>query len=68
MNRRLANLYSRTGGEVMNLLCEIACVEKYAVIVVSHNVRLQSIAKRVITIEDGKLKSEEADGHDITAK
>lgn len=52
----------------MNLLCEIACVEKYAVIVVSHNVRLQSIAKRVITIEDGKLKSEEADGHDITAK
>lgn len=59
-----ANLDSRTGGEVMKLLCEIACVEKRAVIVVSHDVRLQSIAKRVITIEDGRLKSEEPGGHD----
>lgn len=59
-----ANLDSHTGTEVMKLLCEIACVERRAVIVVSHDVRLRSIAKRVITIEDGKLKSEEAGGHD----
>lgn len=59
-----ANLDSRTGSEVMKLLCEIACKEKRAVIVVSHDVRLRDIAMRVITIEDGRLKSEESGGHD----
>lgn len=59
-----ANLDSRTGTEVMEILCGIACKEKKAVIVVSHDMRLAHIAKRVITIEDGELVKEETGGHD----
>ena len=59
-----ANLDSRTGQEVMQLLCNTACAENRAVIIVSHDVRLKEVAKRVITIEDGKLTREEAGGHD----
>lgn len=50
----------------MQLLCSIACAEGKAVIIVSHDTRLRDVAKRVITIEDGKLGSEEKGGHDNT--
>lgn len=59
-----ANLDSKTGYEVMQLLCNTACEEKRAVIIVSHDVRLKEFAKRVITIEDGKLTKEEIGRHD----
>jgi putative ABC transport system ATP-binding protein len=61
-----ANLDSKTGQEVMQLLCSIACAEGKAVVIVSHDARLRDVAKRVITIEDGKLVSEEKGNHDDT--
>lgn len=58
-----ANLDSKTGFEVMQLLCQTACSEDRAVIIVSHDARLKEVAKRVITIEDGKLLKEEVGNH-----
>lgn len=63
-----ANLDSKTGHEVMQLLCEIACLENRAVIIVSHDTRLRDVAKRVITIEDGRLTKEERGNHDSNCK
>ena len=60
-----ANLDSKTGHEVMILLCEIACRENRAVIIVSHDQRLRAAAKRVITIEDGRLVREEPGDHNL---
>lgn len=59
-----ANLDSKTGQEVMQLLCETACAEGKAVIVVSHDERLIKVAKRVVTIEDGILTKEIPGGHE----
>lgn len=59
-----ANLDTKTGSEVMQLLCVTACAENRAVIIVSHDIRLKEVAKRVITIEDGRLTKEETGGHD----
>ncbi len=59
-----ANLDSKTGHEVMQLLCQTACSEGRAVIIVSHDQRLKDVAKRVITIEDGRLVSEEKGNHE----
>lgn len=61
-----ANLDSKTGFEVMRLLCAIACKADKAVVIVSHDLRLRDVAKRVITIEDGRLTREEKGGHDTT--
>lgn len=58
-----ANLDSKTGHEVMQLLCQTACRENRAVIIVSHDQRLKDVAKRVITIEDGRLVREEKGNH-----
>lgn len=60
-----ANLDSKSGKEVIELLCNIACAEGKVVIIVSHDSRLRDIAKRVITIEDGRLTREERGGHDM---
>ena len=59
-----ANLDAKTGAEVMRLLCNAACAENRAVVIVSHDVRLKEVAKRVITIEDGRLTKEEKGNHD----
>ena len=59
-----ANLDSKTGHEVMQLLCNTACSENRAVIIVSHDVRLKDVAKRIITIEDGRLVKEEKGNHE----
>lgn len=61
-----ANLDSKTGQEVMQLLCNTACSEDRAVIIVSHDQRLKEVVKRVITIEDGKLTREEKGNHEKT--
>ncbi|MBI2592377.1 ABC transporter ATP-binding protein [Candidatus Saccharibacteria bacterium] len=58
-----ANLDSKTGHEVMELLCNTACSEGRAVIIVSHDARLRDVAKRVIIIEDGRLVKEEMGNH-----
>ena len=59
-----ANLDGQTGQDVTLLLCETACRENRAVIIVSHDHRLRTAAKRVITIEDGHLSAEERGEHD----
>src|SRR3989344_2651167 len=59
-----ANLDAKTGAEVMQLLCNTACTETRAVIMVSHDTRLKDVAKRVITIEDGRLTKEEKGNHE----
>lgn len=59
-----ASLDSKTGNEIMQLLCDTACQEGRAVIIVSHDQRLRDIAHRVITIEDGLLTHEEKGKHD----
>lgn len=59
-----ANLDSKSGKEVTRLLCNIACAEGKAVIIVSHDTRLRDVAKRVIIIEDGRLVREEPGKHD----
>ncbi|MFB9653478.1 ABC transporter ATP-binding protein [Pseudarthrobacter oxydans] len=60
-----ANLDAKTGQDVTLLLCETACRENRAVIIVSHDQRLRTAAKRVITIEDGRLTTEEGGQHDL---
>lgn len=51
-----ANLDSKNGHEVMELLREIAKNEQRTVIIVSHDVRIKDIADRVLWLEDGKFK------------
>ncbi|MHA7221757.1 ABC transporter ATP-binding protein [Arthrobacter sp. RHLT1-20] len=63
-----ANLDAKTGQDVTLLLCETACRENRAVIIVSHDQRLRTAAKRVITIEDGRLTAEEAGEHHLNCR
>jgi putative ABC transport system ATP-binding protein len=51
-----ANLDSRNGHEVMQLLHDLAKREGHTVVVVSHDTRLQDIADRVLWLEDGRLR------------
>jgi putative ABC transport system ATP-binding protein len=51
-----ANLDSRHGWEVMQLLREIAGRGDRAVIVVSHDQRIREVADRVVWLEDGRIK------------
>lgn len=53
------NLDSKSGREVMALLCSIACNQDRGVIIVSHDLRLKEIADRILWIEDGKITKEE---------
>jgi putative ABC transport system ATP-binding protein len=50
-----ANLDSRHGHEVMELLRDLARKEGSAVVVVTHDTRLHEIADRVLWLEDGRL-------------
>ncbi|MBI3956903.1 MAG: ABC transporter ATP-binding protein [Candidatus Kerfeldbacteria bacterium] len=59
-----ANLDSKSGHDVMRLLCETACREKRAVVIVSHDERLKDVAMRVLWMEDGGLFREAPGGHD----
>ncbi len=58
-----ANLDSKSGHDVMQLLCGIACEEHRTVVIVSHDQRLRNMAMRVQWMEDGKLTQEEQGGH-----
>jgi putative ABC transport system ATP-binding protein len=50
-----ANLDSRHGAEVMQLLRELVTEHERGAVVVSHDTRLQAIADRVLLLEDGRL-------------
>lgn len=57
------NLDSKTGQEVMELLCcGLGCDKGRAIVVVTHDHRLEQIADRVLWLEDGLL----SDGDDIS--
>jgi putative ABC transport system ATP-binding protein len=55
-----ANLDSRNGHAVMELLTQLARAEGTAVVVVSHDTRLQHLADSVLWIEDGRLREANA--------
>ncbi len=59
-----ANLDSKTGATIVTTLCEIACRDNRAVVIVSHDERIEKAVKRIISIEDGKLIHETVGGHD----
>jgi len=63
-----ANLDSKTGQEVMRLLCGTACEEGQAIVVVSHDQRIKDIATRILWMEDGKIIREEKGGHESWCK
>ncbi len=62
-----ANLDSRTGQEVADILHRLAAAEGRAVIVVSHDQRLLKIASRVVWIEDGKITERRHDQAEASA-
>ncbi len=51
-----ANLDSKIGHEVMQLLRGIAKEQSRSVIIVSHDLRIKDIADRVVWLEDGQFK------------
>jgi putative ABC transport system ATP-binding protein len=61
-----ANLDSRSGTDAVSLLCQIACEQNKAIVIVSHDQRIEKFVKRIITIEDGKLGIVRKGGHDYT--
>lgn len=59
-----ANLDSKSGHEVMQLLCATACEQHRTVVIVSHDQRLKDVARRVLWMEDGRLTRSEPGGHE----
>lgn len=54
-----ANLDTKNGRAVMELIRDLARQEKTAVVVVSHDPRLKAIADRVLWLEDGRITHRE---------
>ncbi len=50
------NLDSKTGRQVIDLLCRIACEQERTVVMVGHDERIKDIAHRVLWMEDGRIK------------
>ena len=61
-------LDSKTGALILSLLQDIANNYKKTVIIVTHNSKIASIAKRVVTIQDGKILKDEINEHPIDVK
>jgi len=57
------NLDSQSGQEVMMILWEIARDTGCAVVLVTHDQRVEEIADRVLWLEDGALRDRKADHH-----
>lgn len=57
------NLDSQTGQEVMMILHDIARDQGYAVIMVTHDPRVEDIADRVMWLEDGTLRDRKFETH-----
>jgi putative ABC transport system ATP-binding protein len=58
------NLDSHRGQEVMMILHDIARDEGCAVVMVTHDPRVEEIADRVLWLEDGALRDRRSDRHD----
>jgi len=54
-----ANLDSKTGHQVAEILCRLGYEEDKGVIIVSHDQRLLDIASRVLRIEDGRISDQD---------
>ncbi len=57
------NLDSRKGQEVLMALYDIAHDEDRAVVIVTHDPRVEDIADHVFWLEDGKLRDRKAEAH-----
>jgi putative ABC transport system ATP-binding protein len=53
------NLDSESGGRVLGLFRSLARAEGRALVIVTHDTRVRTIADRVVTIRDGRLSHEE---------
>ncbi|MFQ6068527.1 MAG: ABC transporter ATP-binding protein [Candidatus Bathyarchaeia archaeon] len=53
-----ANLDSKIGREVTELLCRVACEQDKSVVIVSHDKRIKYIANRILYLEDGRITKE----------
>jgi putative ABC transport system ATP-binding protein len=60
------NLDSQRGLEVAMILHEIARVDHRAVVIVTHDERIEDIADRILWLEDGKLRDRKAEQHEWT--
>ncbi len=49
------NLDSKTGHEIMSLLRRLAHEDRTAVVVVTHDHRINDLADRIVTLEDGRI-------------
>jgi len=57
------NLDSQTGQDVMMILHDIAKDHGYAVIMVTHDPRVEDIADRIMWLEDGALRDRKSETH-----
>lgn len=60
------NLDSERGSQVAMLLHDIAKQDNRAVIIVTHDPRIEDIADRVMWLEDGKIRDRKEEPHDWT--
>lgn len=58
------NLDSANGQEVMMILHDIARDEGRAIILVSHDPRVEDVADRILWLEDGEFRDRKAEQHD----
>lgn len=58
------NLDSQLGQEVMMILHDVARDEGRAVLIVTHDPRVEDIADRILWLEDGKLRDRKAEPHE----
>jgi putative ABC transport system ATP-binding protein len=57
------NLDSQTGQDVMMILHDVARDDGAAVLIVTHDPRVEDIADRVLWLEDGQLRDRKAESH-----
>ena len=60
------NLDSQRGLEVAMILHDIARIDGRAVVIVTHDERIEDIADRILWLEDGKLRDRKAEMHEWT--
>ena len=60
------NLDSQRGLEVAMILHDIARTDHRAVVIVTHDERIEDIADRILWLEDGKLRDRKAQAHEWT--
>jgi len=60
------NLDSQRGSEVAMLLHDIAREDNRAVVIVTHDERIEDLADRILWLEDGKLRDRKTEPHEWT--